>query len=205
METMTLIALTGGIGSGKSTIAARLRELGAYTIDSDQLARDAVEAGSTGLAQIKQRFGAEVLQHDGALNRSKLGAIVFNDEAARKDLEAIIHPEVRRLAAADFSRIRDEDENALIVYEIPLLVETNAVAGWDEIVLADASQAVRIERLVIERGMSREEAQRRVEQQATDAERRDVATYVIDTSTTKRSTLEQVNQLWRQLASKRQP
>ncbi|MGO1434429.1 MAG: dephospho-CoA kinase [Canibacter sp.] len=202
---MTLIALTGGIGSGKSTIAARLRELGAYTIDSDQLARDAVEAGSTGLAQIKQRFGAEVLQHDGALNRSKLGAIVFNDEAARKDLEAIIHPEVRRLAAADFSRIRDEDENALIVYEIPLLVETNAVAGWDEIVLADASQAVRIERLVIERGMSREEAQRRVEQQATDAERRDVATYVIDTSTTKRSTLEQVNQLWRQLASKRQP
>ena len=196
---MVLIALTGGIGSGKSTIAQQLENLGAFTVDADQLSRDAVAPGTVGLAAIAQQFGNEVITQDGSLDRAKLGEIVFRDEKARKLLESIVHPEVQRLASEKFQAFREQDAQAVIVYEIPLLVETGALEGWDEIVLADAPAEVRIRRLIDQRGLEEQDARNRVHNQASDAQRRAVATTIIDTSTSFAETKKQVELLWQTL------
>ena len=200
---MTLIGLTGGIASGKSTIGARLAELGAVRIDADQLARDAVAPGSPGLARVSARFGAAVLQADGSLDRAALGAQVFSDAAKLADLNAIVHPEVRRLADERISAARAEDPDAVIVYEIPLLVEADRGGDWDLIVVADAPVEQRVARMVSLRGMTEADARRRVANQASDAERRAVADVVIDTSGSEAETLAQVDALWAKVAAGR--
>ena len=200
---MTLIGLTGGIASGKSTIGVRLAELGAVRIDADQLARDAVAPGSPGLARVSERFGEAVLQADGSLDRAALGAQVFSDAAKLADLNAIVHPEVRRLADERISAARAEDPDAVIVYEIPLLVEADRGGDWDLIVVADAPVEQRVARMVTLRGMTEADARRRVANQASDAERRAVADVVIDTSGSEAETLAQVDALWAKVAAGR--
>lgn len=198
-----VIGLTGGIAAGKSAVAARLRELGAVVLDADALAREVVEPGTPGLAAIIERFGPEVLDTDGALDRPRLGAIVFGDDAARADLNAIVHPEVRRrydeLVAEAFARDRD----AIVVYDVPLLAEARAASEFGLVMVVDAPADVRLERLVALRGMDREQARARIAAQISDEERRAMADVVIDSSGTIEHTMEQVDALWERLVAQR--
>ena len=201
---MTVIALTGGIASGKSTIGRRLAELGATRIDADQLARDAVAPGTPGLARVAERFGADrILTAAGELDRAALGAIVFQDAAALRDLNGIVHPEVARLYAAAVAGARAASPDGLIVYEIPLLAETGRAGEFDLVVVADAPEEVRIARMVELRGMTEDDARRRIAQQATAEERRAIADVIIDTSGTEADTLAQVDALWARLSEER--
>lgn len=196
---MTLIGLTGGIASGKSTIARRLAERGAVVVDADLLAREAVAAGSAGLAAVVAAFGEGVLAEDGGLDRAALGAQVFADASARERLNGIVHPVVQRLARERFAAAFAADPEAVVVYDVPLLVEAAAGHAWDLVVVAHAPAAVRRERLIAVRGLSPEEADRRIAAQADDAERLAVADAVIDTSGTLEQTLEQTDRLWQRL------
>ncbi|UBH06210.1 dephospho-CoA kinase [Leucobacter sp. Psy1] len=193
---MPLIGLTGGIAAGKSTIGRRLEALGATRIDADQLARDAVEPESPGLAGIREAFGAEVIAADGTLDRPALGQRVFGDPEQLERLNAIVHPEVRRLARVRVDAVTANDPDAVVVYEIPLLVESDATLPWDLVVVAEAADDVRRERLVSIRGMTPEEADRRLASQASNAERRAVADVVIDTGGTEAETLAATDALW---------
>ena len=200
---MQLIGLTGGIGAGKSTIAARLRELGALVVDADVMARKAVEPGSVALEEIRKHFGDDILDEHGALNRAALGAIVFADPTSRKKLEEIVHPSVHALTHAEFERLGAQHPNATIVYDVPLLAESSNTYSFSRIVVAQAPASVRIERLINIRGMSREEASSRVNAQADDATRLALATDVIDTSGSLDHTIDQVDALWASLAHTR--
>lgn len=196
---MKLIGLTGGIASGKSTIGRRLEELGAVRIDADQLAREAVAPGSPGLAAVVERFGEELILPDGSLDRAALGARVFDDPAALAALNAIVHPEVRRLSGARVAAAETADPDAIVVYEVPLLVESKVTMPWDLVVVADAPAELRLVRLVELRGMQLQEACGRIASQATDEDRRAAADVLIDTSGSEEHTLEQVDALWRRL------
>jgi len=196
---MKLIGLTGGIASGKSTIARRLASHGAAHIDADQLAREAVAPGSPGLDAVRERFGGGVLAPDGSLDRASLGALVFQDPGALADLNGIVHPEVRRIAAERIAAIADQDPDAVVVYDVPLLVEAKVQMPWDIVVVAEAPATERVRRLVELRGMSAEEAERRIANQAGDAERRAVADVIIDTGGSEAETLAQVDRLWDRL------
>lgn len=196
---MNLIALTGGIASGKSTIGRKLAELGAVRIDADQLAREAVEGGSPGLARVLDRFGAEVLRSDGTLDRVALGARVFAHPDELDALNAIVHPEVLRLYRDRVEAARREDPEATIIYEIPLLAETGRQGEWDLVIVADAPVETRVQRMVQLRNMSETEAQNRVANQASDAERRAIADVIIDTSGSEADTIAQVESFWERL------
>jgi len=172
-----LIALTGGIGSGKTTVAARWVELGAHEIDADILAREVVEPSTEGLAAVVERFGKEILFADGSLDRGALAKVAFADDQSRKDLEAILHPRIQRLAAQ-----RVKGLGGVMVYTIPLLAETNSKLEFDRVVTVSCDEAVRIDRLVTLRGMSKEEAIGRISAQASDAEREAKADTVINSN-----------------------
>ena len=196
---MLLVGLTGGIGAGKSTVAMRFAELGAHIIDADKLARDAVAPGSEGLRALVSAFGTEVLDKDGALNRPALGQLVFSDPQARDRLEQIVHPEVSRLSTLAIEHWRQIDPSGIVIYDIPLLVESKNAYEFDAVVVLAVPPATRIERLVSLRGMNRDEAQRRVQSQATEEKRIARADYIIDASSTVEHTLEQVDAIWSQL------
>jgi dephospho-CoA kinase len=198
-----LIGLTGGIASGKSTVAGRLVEHGAVHIDADRLARVVVEPGTPGLERIRATFGDDVLQPDGSLDRAALGARVFGhpDELAR--LNAIVHPAVRQLTHTLIAEAEQRDPQAVVVYDVPLLVEAEVDHPFDLIVVAHASQATRLQRLVELRGMSETDAAKRLGAQAGDAERLAIADVVIDTDGTLEHTMEQVDQLYRRIAAGR--
>lgn len=196
-----LIGLTGGIASGKSTVAGRLSALGAVVVDADQLAREAVAVGSPGLAQIRETFGDGVISVDGGLDRAALGAIVFGDPEALRKLNQITHPEVGRLSHERFAAARAADPEAVIVYDVPLLAEARNRGEWDQIVVVHAPAAMRVERLVAFRGMERAEAERRIAAQAGDEERLAIADVVIDSSGTLEETLERTDALWRTLSA----
>lgn len=193
---MTTIALTGGIASGKSTIAAHLRELGAHILDADAFARRAVEPGSKGLSLLVERYGDSILTEDGSLNRQALADIIFNDEAEREAVNQILHPEIRRMTGEELEAIRADEPDAIIVHDIPLLVEARHNYDYDEIWVAEAPAELRIERLVEGRGMSVEDATARVKAQVDDAARRALADVLIDTSNTIESTLARVEEEW---------
>ena len=171
-----MIGLTGGIGAGKSAVAARLADHGAVVIDSDRLAREAVENGSPGLARVVEEFGPEILDADGALDRGALAQRVFNDDGARKRLEQIIHPYVRQRSAEIVSAAPD---GTIFVNDVPLLVEAGMAGLYDKVIVVLAGEATRVERLVRLRGMSEEDARARIAKQATDEQRRAVADIVI--------------------------
>jgi len=196
---MKLVALSGGIASGKSTIARRLAEHGAVHVDADQLAREAVAAGSPGLAAIAARFGSAVIAADGTLDRAALGSVVFDDAEALEALNAIVHPEVRRIGQQRIAVAKAADPDAVVVYDVPLLVEANVSMPWDLVVIAEAPAEMRKRRMIELRGMSAEDAERRIANQASDAERRAVADVIIDTGGSEAYTLEQVDALWERL------
>lgn len=198
---MQLIGLTGGIASGKSTVARRLAELGAVTVDADQIAREVVEPGTPALAEIAAEFGDSVLSPDGSLNRPALGAIVFRDETARLRLNAITHPAVLRTSTARFEDAARANPDAVVVYDVPLLVESANAYPFDLVVVAHASAGTRIRRLVELRSMAEDEATRRILSQASDDERLAVADVVIDTDGTLEHTLEQADALWERLTA----
>ncbi|MES2092677.1 MAG: dephospho-CoA kinase [Actinomycetota bacterium] len=203
---MYLIGLTGGIASGKTVVASRLEELGATRVDADQLARDVVAPGTPGLAAVVERFGPDVLAPDGSLDRAALGAVVFADQQARLALNAITHPAIRLLSSKRFADAADADPDAVVVYDVPLLVETSAdpgFRGFDLVVVVNASAETRLDRLVELRGLTREDALHRIESQATDTERLAVADVVIDSAGSIEQTLGQVDELWKRIHSGR--
>ncbi|MEV7692037.1 dephospho-CoA kinase [Microbacterium sp. NPDC089189] len=193
---MPLLALTGGIASGKSTIARRLAEHGAIIVDADALVREVQAAGSPVLAEIGAAFGAAMITASGELDRAALGAVVFGDDAARERLNAIVHPAVRRASAERFAAAFAADPDAVVVYDVPLLVETRSSDPWDLVVVAAAPAAVREERLVTKRGLTRDAARARIGAQASDDARLAVADVVIDTAGTLAHTVAQTDALW---------
>ncbi|WP_313813149.1 dephospho-CoA kinase [Glutamicibacter sp.] len=195
---MMHVGLTGGVASGKSVVAARLAELGAVVIDADVLAREVVEPGTPGLAGITAAFGQEVLNPDGSLNRQALGAIVFGDQLQREKLNSIVHPLVREAAGT----LRNAaDAGAIVVEDIPLLVETGQQERFDAVVVVQAGRAERIRRMVQDRGWSEEDAVSRMAAQATDEQRAVVADFVLENSGTRQELIDQVDALYAQLAS----
>ncbi|KTR09375.1 dephospho-CoA kinase [Curtobacterium citreum] len=198
---MRIIGLTGGIAAGKSTVSRRWAEHGAVVVDADRLARDAVAPGSPGLAQVAERFGPGVIAADGSLDRPALGAVVFADPVARRDLEAITHPEVWRLAQQAFDAAEAADPDAVVVYDVPLLAEARGSRPlhFDAVIVVNAPAAQRIERLVAHRGMARDEAERRVASQASDAERLALADHVVDATGTLEATIRSADAVWEQL------
>lgn len=196
---MPLVALTGGIASGKSTIAGRLAEHGAVVVDADQLVRDVQQPGSPVLAAIAAEFGTAVLQPDGSLDRAALGARVFGDPVAIARLNAIVHPAVRAESARRFAEAFAADADAVVVYDVPLLVEARVDDPWELVVVAHAPAEVRERRLVELRGLSAAEAAARIGSQATDEARLAVADVVIDTAGTLEHTRQQVDELWERL------
>ncbi|WP_136706886.1 dephospho-CoA kinase [Agromyces sp. H66] len=202
---MYLIGLTGGIASGKSTVARRLVEHGAVHIDADELARRAVEPGRPALAQIVEEFGAEVLRQDGTLDRAKLGEIVFGDEAARAKLNAIVHPAVRALTGGLIERAVAEDPDAVIVYDVPLLVEASVPDDlrFDLIVVTNAPRRTQVKRLVEERGFETIQAEARVDAQVGNTERLAIADVVIDTDGSMAHTMSQTDALWQRIRQER--
>ncbi len=201
---MYLIGLTGGIAAGKSVVASRLAEHGAVHIDADKLAREVVEPGTPGLAAIADRFGSGVIAPDGSLDRPALGAIVFRDPEARLALNAITHPAVKELGKERMAQAEARDPHAIVVYDVPLLVEASSQQGYhafDLVVVVQAAPETRIRRLVELRGLSRDEAVHRLNSQASDAERLALADVVIDTDGTLEHTLEQTDALWERLVA----
>jgi len=200
---MQRIGLTGGIAAGKSVAAKRLTELGAVVIDADQLARRALEPGSPGLEDVVAEFGPAILTSDGALDRAGLASIVFADRAALDRLNAIVHPIVRRLAAELEASAATVDPDAVVVHDIPLLVESGQTDTFNLVVVVDAPAVLRVERLVGTRAMSRDEAEARVSAQASDAERLEVADVVLDGTGSDSNLRAQVDDLWARLAAER--
>jgi dephospho-CoA kinase len=200
-----LIGLTGGIASGKSVVARRLAEHGAVHIDADGLAREVVEPGTPGLAAIAERFGASVIATDGTLDRPALGAIIFTDPVARVDLNAITHPAIQDLARDRMETAAAADPHAVVVYDVPLLVERHSEDGYhrfDLIVVVEADDETRVARLVELRGLSAEEAAARLASQASNADRRAIADVVIDSNGSLDDTLRQADELWETVSAR---
>ena len=191
---MPLIAVTGGIASGKSTIAARLAAAGAVVVDADVLARDAIAPGTAGLDAVRREFGEQVFASDGTLDRAALGRVVFADDGARARLNGIVHPVVITESQRRFAEAASADAAAVIVYDVPL-IDARGVREFERVVVADAPAAVRVERLVALRRMTRADAEARVAAQLDDAERRALATDLIDTSGTLEHTIAQTDAL----------
>lgn len=188
---MIVIALTGGIGAGKSTVAQFFSELGANVVDADQLARIAIERGSEGFDEVIARFGQEILAN-GDIDRKALAAIIFSDPAAKSALEAIVHPRVQAL----FAQARAENNPAVpMIYEIPLLVETDAAKKFDFIVTVEADEDLRVARL-LERGMFISDIKARLANQASSQSRTDIADAVITNDGDEDHLLRQVENLW---------
>lgn len=188
------LALTGGIGSGKTTVARLLAEHGAVVVDADAIAREVVEPGQPALEDIVRAFGSGVLGADGRLDRPALAAIVFSDEDARKRLNAITHP---RIAARSAELLGAAPDDAVVVYDMPLLVEQGpaALTGWDAVVVVDAPDEIRLARLV-DRGMDPDDARARIAAQAARDERLAIADHVVDNSGDLDSLRGQIDALW---------
>ncbi|WP_344221850.1 dephospho-CoA kinase [Kribbella sancticallisti] len=193
---MLRVGLTGGIGSGKSAVSARLGERGAVVIDSDLLAREVVARGTDGLAEVVAVFGDEVLTAEGSLDRPAVGRIVFGDEQARRKLEAIIHPRVRARAAEIEA---EAPEDAVVVHDIPLLVETGQADKFDLVLVVDVPPEVQVERLTGARGMAEEEAKARIASQASRDQRLAAADLVVDNSGTLEDLDRRVDEVWAEL------
>ena len=200
---MYLIGLTGGIASGKSTVARRLVEHGAVHIDADELARRVVEPGKPAFNAIVEEFGHGVVRRDGGLDREKLGELVFNDHDARAKLNAIVHPAVRELSARLIERAEHDDADAVVVYDVPLLVEASVDHPFDLVVVTNAPRRTQVKRLVEERGFEPGQAEARVDAQADNAERLAIADVVIDTDGSIAHTMSQTDALWHRITTER--
>lgn len=200
---MLRIGLTGGIASGKSEALRRFAELGAVAIDHDALAREVVAPGTVGLDAVVAEFGEEVLRPDGELDRPALGRIVFADDDARERLNAIVHPEVRRVAAEREAKAAATAPDVVVVHDIPLLVEVGQADRFHVLVVVDAPADLRLRRLVEGRGLSEDEARGRIAAQVDDDVRRAAADVVLDGTGTPEQLREQVDALWERIAAER--
>ncbi|MFC4020178.1 dephospho-CoA kinase [Micromonospora sp. GCM10011542] len=190
---MLRVGLTGGIGSGKSAVAARLVERGAVLIDADRIAREVVAPGTEGLAEIVAAFSDRVLTADGALDRAALGAVVFSDESARRRLEKITHPRVRARTA---ELVAAAAPDAIVVNDVPLLVEVGLAPTYHLVVVVQTAVSTRLERLARDRGMDRAEAERRIAAQADDDLRRTAADVVLTNDGSRAELHAAVDTLW---------
>jgi dephospho-CoA kinase len=195
-----MVGLTGGVGAGKSAVSALLAGHGAVVIDADAIAREVVEPGTAGYAAVVARFGPAVVAADGALDRAALAAIVFDDKAARNDLNAIVHPLVGKRSAELMAAV---PADAIVVYDVPLLVEGGLAAGFDCVVVVAANEATRLTRLA-ERGLPEEQARARMAAQASDDERRAVAHEVLNNDGSREALADQVRELWHRLLARRE-
>ncbi|WP_067462688.1 dephospho-CoA kinase [Actinomadura macra] len=196
---MLKVGLTGGIGSGKSAVAALLRERGAVVIDADGIAREVVEPGTPGLTAVAAEFGDGVLLPSGALDREKVGSIVFADPERLRALNAIVHP----LVGERMRELMDAaPPDAIVVYDVPLLTENGLAPGYDEVVVVDAPEETQLDRLTSQRGMTEQDARARMANQATREERRAIATHIIDNSGTLDDLKTQVDALWKALTTR---
>ena len=193
---MYLVGLTGGIAAGKTAVAARWVELGAIEIDADVLAREAVAVGTDGLSKVAETFGSSVILPDGSLDRAALAAVVFTDPKKREQLEAIVHPRVRQLAAERLSVLPPD---SIVVYTVPLLVEADVTLPFDKVVTVEAPEQVRIERLIETRGLSEAEARARIKNQASAAERANRADAILNSNQSLQLLLKDADTLWKQI------
>lgn len=190
------VALTGGIASGKSTVADHWAEFGAVIIDADVLSREVVEPGTQGLAEVVELFGTDVLGPDGALDRQALAGIVFGDRQARRDLEGVLHPRIWARAAELESAA---PAGTVVVHVIPLLLETGRTQGFDAIVVVDVPQAIQLERTMARDGSTRDQAAARMSAQSPREARLAVATHVIDNSGDLDALLAESSRVWHAL------
>ncbi|QUX27711.1 dephospho-CoA kinase [Nocardiopsis akebiae] len=198
---MLTVGLTGGIGSGKSAVATELAAYGATVVDADAIAREVVEPGTPGLEAVVAEFGEQVLTPDGRLDRPRLGEIVFADEASLARLNAIVHP----LVGERSSQLMEEAVASgveVVVYDVPLLVENGLGPLYDVVVVVDAPDEVRVERVAANRGMPREQVRARIRAQADRDTRLAAADLVVDNSGTREELTERVAQLWRELVER---
>lgn len=194
---MLVVALTGGIGSGKSTVGQIFAQLGAIVIDSDQLARDVIERGSIGFNEVVAKFGDAILKN-GEIDRQILASLVFKDPAKRSELEQITHPLIRKAFTKVVSSALPD---SIVINQIPLLVESNHDYKFDHIITVSASESIRSERL-IKRGLTNEQIKQRMGAQATDQMREDIADSVIVNEKSEQEVTDQVEKIWEQLLSK---
>jgi dephospho-CoA kinase len=200
---MLRVGLTGGIGSGKSTVSARLAELGAVVLDADKAARAVVEPGTPGLAAITETFGAGVLAADGSLDRAKLAGIVFADEAALGRLNAITHPLIHAwIAAAEEAAIQAGGDGVVLVHDVALLAEWGRAKEFDLVIVVDVPASTQLERLTGQRGMDPEQARARMAAQATREQRLAVADIVIDNSGSREDLVRRVDEVWAELRAR---
>lgn len=196
---MILVGLTGGIGSGKSSVSRLLAERGAIIIDADAIVHDLQRAGSPLLARMAERFGAGIVRPDGELDRAGLAAVVFGDDQALKDLNALVHPAVRDEMARRVDALRDTDH--VVVLDVPLL-DTRAYPGLHAVLVVDLDVDLAVDRLVRDRGMSPGDARARIANQKSRDERRAMATHVIDNSGDLTALERQVDELWPELVAR---
>jgi dephospho-CoA kinase len=197
---MLLVGLTGGIGSGKSTVARLLAERGAVVIDADDLARQAVAPGTDGFDRVVRTFGREILTAEGDLDRRRLGEVVFADETRRRELEAIVHPEVARLFVEAVEPYRTTDR--VVVYSIPLLIERGMGKAFDVVVVVVAHADRRVERVVGDRGLDPDQVRARIAAQASDYDRSRAADVLLDNDGGPGDLERQVDRLWSDLAAR---
>ncbi len=197
---MKRLGLTGGIGAGKSTVSSMLGQLGAVIIDADAISRELMSAGSVLLAQVVEAFGPQILTEAGELNRPALAELIFANEDQRQLLNSIVHPAVRaRSQELAEAAAGEPGFSGIIVEDIPLLTETGQASRFDGVILVEADRQLRLDRLMQGRGMSLAEAQARMDAQASDEQRRAIASWVIDNSGSLEETRRQVEALWREL------
>lgn len=189
------VGLTGGIGSGKSTVAALLASKGAVIVDADDIARRVVEVDSPVLGRLVEEFGPDILNDDGTLNRGALASVAFASERATRHLNDITHPAIREIAEIELAHAQDSAD--VVVYEMPLLVETGQVSLVDLVVVVDASEERQLER-AIDRGLKEKDVRSRMARQATRSARLDAADHVIDNDGSLEETVAQVDRLWQE-------
>ena len=194
---MLIVALTGGIGSGKSTVGQMFAQLGAVVIDSDQLARDVIERGSIGFDEVVAKFGDEILKN-GEIDRQLLASIVFKDPKKRSELEQVTHPLIRKAFAEVVAR---SESNSIIINQIPLLVESNHDYKFDHVITVSATEAIRTQRL-LKRGLAADQIKQRMQVQATDQMRESIADSVITNEADEQNLSDQVEIIWEQLRLK---
>jgi len=194
MRAMLLVGLTGGIGAGKSTVAAMLEARGAVVFDADRFARDAIDPGTPGYLQVVEAFGPGILTEEGDVDRQALGAMVFDDPEARRRLEAIVHPEVARRLAEALDPYRQTDR--IVVYSVPLLVEAGLATAFDVVVVVEAAEDVRVARLASARAMTEVAARARIRVQASEDERKGAANLIVENDGTLEELEGNVARLW---------
>ena len=192
---MLMVGLTGGIGSGKSTVAQLLAARGGVVIDADAIAREVVEPGMPALDKLVERFGPEILRDDGSLDRPALAAVAFVDDETRKELEAITHPAI---GEEFLRRVAEAPADAVVIHDVPLLVESKRGFDYAAVIVVEAPLEIRLDRLEL-RGVGRDDASRRIALQATDDERRKVATWVVDNGAGLDHLERQIDDIWRDL------